>query len=136
MRNSLYFRFCLAALAAALSPCAFAQRGTGELRLSVKDGTGAGVAATVELVNQSTDTRQSVKVPADVRYSFKNLPFGFYRLLVTHSGFTPSSELIEIRSEAPQNREVTLGIQPIETAVKVVESDTLIEARCLVSGRR
>ena len=75
----------------------------------------------------ATDTRQSVNVPADVRYSFKNLPFGFYRLLVTHQGFTPSSELIEIRSEAPQNHEATLGIQPIETAVNVVESDTLID---------
>jgi hypothetical protein len=110
-----------------LVSCALAQRGTGELRLSVKDPTGASVAATVELVNQSTDTRQSVNVPADVRYSFKNLPFGFYRLLVTRSGFTPASELIEIRSEAPQNHEVSLGIQPIETAVKVVESDTLID---------
>jgi hypothetical protein len=110
-----------------LVSCAFAQRGTGELRLSIKDPTGASVAATVELVNQSTDTRQSVNVPADVRYSFKNLPFGFYRLLVTRSGFTPSSELIEIRSETPQSHEVSLGIQPIETAVKVVESDTLID---------
>jgi hypothetical protein len=114
-------------LAALWVSCAFAQRGTGELRLSVKDGTGGGVAATVELVNQSTDTRQSVNLPADVRYSFKNLPFGFYRLLVTHQGFTPSSELIEVRSEAPQNHEVTLGIQPIETAVNVLESDTLID---------
>ena len=107
--------------------CALAQRGTGELRLSVKDPTGAGVAATVELVNQSTDTRQKVDLPPNIRYSFKNLPFGFYRLLVTRSGFTPSSELIEIRSETAQLHEVTLGIQPIETAVKVVESDTLID---------
>ena len=41
MRNCFY-----AVLAALWIPCAFAQRGTGELRLSVKDGTGAGVAAT------------------------------------------------------------------------------------------
>src|SRR5579864_9449407 len=111
----------------ALAACAFAQNGTGELRLAVKDPTGAGVAATVELVNEATDTRQKVDLPPGVRYSFKNLPFGFYHLLVSHAGFTPSSELIEIRSETPQNHDVSLGIQPIETAVKVVESDTLID---------
>ena len=105
----------------------FAQRGTGELRLSVADATGAAVGASVELVNESTATRQTVDLLPGVRYSFKNLPFGFYRLLVTHAGFTPSSELIEIRSEAPLNYEVKLGILPIETAVKVVESDTLID---------
>ena len=110
-----------------LCASAFAQRGTGELRLSVADATGAAVGATVELVNESTATRQKVDVSPGVRYSFKNLPFGFYRLLVTHAGFTPSSELIEVRSEAPLNHEVKLGILPIETAVKVVESDTLID---------
>src|ERR1700692_3138642 len=93
-----YPRLLSGMVAALLVPCYFAQRGTGELRLSVKDATGAGIAATVELVNQSTDTRQTVNLPPDVRYTFKNLPFGFYRLLVTHAGFTPSSELIEIRS--------------------------------------
>src|SRR5579864_1910378 len=127
MRSLPYSRLLCGAIAALLVPCCFAQRGTGELRLSVKDATGAGVASTVDLVNQSTNTRQSVNLPPDVRYSFKNLPFGFYRLLVTHSGFTPSSELIEVRSETPLNHEVSLGIQPIETAVNVVESDTLID---------
>ena len=71
------------------------------------------------LVSQSTHTEQRVDIPPEGRYSFKNLPFGFYRLLVSRSGFTPSSELIEIRSEVPQSRVVTLGIQPVETEVKV-----------------
>jgi hypothetical protein len=110
-----------------LASCVLAQRGTGELRLSVADATGAAVAASAELVNESAATRQKVDLAAGVRYSFKNLPFGFYRLLVTHSGFSPSSELIEIRSEAPLNHDVRLGILPIETAVTVVESDTLID---------
>src|SRR5215471_17110793 len=87
LRTTLCMR--LLALTAMLIPYALAQRGTGELRLSVKDATGAGVAATVELSNQSTQTLVSVNLPADVRYSFKNLPFGFYRLLVTHAGFSP-----------------------------------------------
>jgi hypothetical protein len=106
---------------------ASAQRGTGELRLSVKDPTGIGIAATVELRNDSTKTHQTLDVPADGRYSFKNLPFGLYRVAVTHAGFAPSSELIEIRSEVPQSREIVLGIQPIETTIQVTDSITLVD---------
>ena len=119
-------------LAAALAltlwvPSLLAQRGTGELRLIITDGAGAPVPAVVELLNQSTATRQSVTLPPDGRYSFKNLPFGFYRLSVSQPGFTASSQLIEVRSEVPQAREIALGIQPVETALNVTPSDTLLD---------
>ncbi len=106
---------------------ALAQRGTAELRLTVKDGTGAAVAAVADLLNDATKTHQTVELPAEGRYAFKNLPFGWYRLLVTHAGFTPSSERIEMRSEVPQNHEIVLGIQPVETALQVTESNTLVD---------
>src|SRR6266849_5082823 len=73
------------------------QTATGELRLAVKDESGAGMAASVQLVNQATRTSQAVELPSDGRYSFKNLPFGFYRLLAARAGFAASAELIEIR---------------------------------------
>lgn len=117
--------FCL--LSCLLIPSAFAQRGTGELRLTVTDNTSAGVAATAELVNQAANAKQSVTLPADGRYSFKNLPFGFYRVLVAQPGFLPFSSLLEIRSESPRSLDVVLGIQPIETAVIVKDSDTLFD---------
>src|ERR1051326_2663096 len=115
--------YCRRPLLPVLLPILFlapasAQRGTGELRLSVKDPTGIGIAATVELRNDSTKTPQTLDVPADGRYSFKNLPFGLYRVAVTHAGFAPSSELIEIRSEVPQSREIVLGIHPIEPTIQ------------------
>jgi hypothetical protein len=105
----------------------FGQSSSGELRLFVKDTTGAGVAGALELVNQSTKTRQAVDLPPDGHYSFKNLPFGFYRLLIKSSGFVPSSEIVEVRSEIPLVHEVTLSIEAIKTSVKVTESDTLID---------
>ena len=83
--------------------------------------------ARAELVSQATHTEQRVDIPADGRYSFKNLPFGFYRLLVSRPGFASSSELLEVRSELPQSHSVTLGIERIETEVKVTEADTLID---------
>ncbi len=105
----------------------FGQGGGGELRLFVKDSTGAGVAGAVELVNESTKTRQAVDLPSEGRYSFKNLPFGFYRLLIKNPGFVPSSQLVELRSAVPLIHEVTLGIEAIKTSVEVTESDTLID---------
>jgi hypothetical protein len=105
----------------------FGQSGGGELRLVVKDSAGAAVAGAVELVNESTKTRQTVDLPPEGRYSFKNLPFGFYRLLIKNPGFVPSSELIEVRSQVPLVHEVTLSIEPIKTSVAVTESDTLID---------
>src|SRR4051812_44697517 len=106
---------------------AHAQQGTGELRLSVKDASGAPMPARAGLVSQATHTEQTVDIPADGRYSFKNLPFGFYRLLVSRTGFASSSELIEVRSEIPQSHTVALVIQRIETEVKVTEADTLVD---------
>jgi hypothetical protein len=105
----------------------FGQSSSGELRLFVKDGAGAGVAAAIELVNESTKTRQAVDLPPEGRYTFKNLPFGYYRLLTKNPGFVPSSELIEVRSAVPLMHEVTLSIEAIKTSVAVTESDTLID---------
>jgi hypothetical protein len=104
-----------------------AQSDRGELRLVVKDAAGAAVPAAVDLANQSTQTRQNIQLPADGRYSFKNLPFGHYRLLITQAGFADFSELIELRSALPQTREVTLAIQPIQSTVEVTEADTLLD---------
>ena len=120
----------LAKLLAALCVCAAAlpaQTDSGELRLSVKDAMGMGIAATVELANQSTSTRQSVDLAPDGRYSFKNLPFGFYRLQVSHEGFAPSSELVEIRSAVPLMHDVTLNVQALQTTINATESATLID---------
>ena len=104
-----------------------AQQSTGELRLSVKDATGAGVPASVDLANQSTSTHIAVRLSTGGQYVFKDLPYGFYRLEVTQAGFVSHSEMVEIRSALPVSREVTLGIQPVESAVQVTESATLVD---------
>ena len=115
--------FCLLIFAVPL----LAQQSTGELRLSVKDATGAGIPAAVDLVNQSTETHIAVQLASGGRYIFKNLPYGFYRLQIAQTGFVSHSELVEIRSALPVSREVTLGIQPVESAVQVTESATLLD---------
>jgi hypothetical protein len=106
---------------------AFGQQSGGELRLSVHDAAGAAMPAHAELSSQSSGTHESVDVAADGRYSFKHLPFGFYRLAVTRAGFTPYSELVEIRSELPVARTVALSVQSIHTEVTIEEAETLID---------
>src|SRR5665213_1296858 len=106
---------------------AIASAQSGELRIAVKDQAGAPVPAVAELVNQSTHTRETVDLPPEGRYSFRNLPFGPYRLSVTRAGFSPNSALIEIRSAIPLQHSVTLAVEGISTVVEVKESETLID---------
>ena len=110
-----------------LAASLFAQSDSGELRLTVKDSNGAPVTAAVELVNQATSTSQSVALPSDGRYSFKNLPFGTYQLQVEHPGFALHTELVEIRSRLPITREISLTLQTLVTSVEVGASATLID---------
>ena len=112
---------------AVLLPFAFAQQDQGELRLAVKDSAGASIAATASLVNLAAQTRQAVQLPADGRFTFKNLPFGRYRLTVSHVNFLTSEELLDIHSELPLAHEVTLRVAPVDTAVTVNEAATLMD---------
>src|SRR5258706_5018146 len=106
-----------------------AQSYTGELRLVVKDAAGGALHAHVDLVSQATNTNQAVDLPPEGRYSFRALPLGAYRLSVSCAGFATFSETVELRSLAPLSREITLSVQPIETAVNVTDSATLIDTR-------
>ena len=108
--------------------CLDVQTSAAELRLIVKDPTGAASGgATADLVNDAAHNHQQVQVMADGRYSFKSLPLGSYHLSVSQAGFQPMSELIEIRSEVPLVHAVTLSLQPLQATVTVEDSDTLID---------
>ena len=119
MRMSL----CILTLATPL----MAQKTTGELRITVRDEAGTPIPARSELVCESAKTRQTVDLPADGSYTFKNLAYGPYRLEISYRGFNPHSELIQIRNQVPQNRGVVLLVQPIATSLEVHESETLLD---------
>src|SRR5947209_8908016 len=100
-----------------------AQRGTGELRLTVKDPAGLPLEAGGAIVGQATQVRMRFTTSADGVHSIRALPFGSYRLQVERSGFAPFSNLVEIRSEAPLDYHVILGVSVVETSVVVSDSD-------------
>jgi len=111
----------------------FAQSNTGELRLKVTDPTGLAAKSSVEIVSEANHYRQSSLTDDAGSLEIKRLPFGLYLLEVRHAGFAPFSGPIEIRSAAPTNKVVRLGLAPIETTVEVKGSDTLIDPQLVGS---
>ncbi|MBM3773702.1 MAG: TonB-dependent receptor [Acidobacteria bacterium] len=107
----------------------FAQRQTGELRVSVVDATGAALEASGELASDVNQVRQRFRTDLRGRYTARELPFGPYRLVIERPGFAAYSRLLEIRSEAPAEERIALGIAPLETAISIADSGTLLDPR-------
>jgi hypothetical protein len=117
--------FFLAACILAL-PLA-AQQDRGELRIEVRDPQGAALVAQGELVSVGNQFQLNFQAGDDGRYVAHGLAFGVYRVNVTHSGFVPSTQLVEIRSIVPQQLSITLGLTPVETQVQVDDAGTLVD---------
>jgi hypothetical protein len=112
---------CIFALSAA------GQQDRGELRIEVRDPQGAALVAEGELVSVGNQFRLNFRVGEDGRYVAQSLAFGVYRVSLTHGGFVPSTQLVEIRSMVPQQLSVTLGLTPVETQIQVEDAGTLID---------
>lgn len=126
-RNPPVF-FCLASLFLALSPRqAIAQRLRGEVRLEVRDATGAGVAAHGEIMSEGNGFHREFQVAADGHCLLQELPFAVYRLNLNAEGFAPWSEVVEVHSEVPVKLGITLGVAPVTTRVQVTDEMTLVD---------
>jgi hypothetical protein len=106
---------------------AAAQRDRGELQIEVHDPQGATLTASGELISEGNQFHLNFTVGDDGRYAAQDLAFGVYRVSVSHSGFVPTVQLVEIRSMVPQHLSLTLGLKPVETQLQVSESDTLVD---------
>jgi len=106
---------------------ALAQRDRGELQIEVRDPQGAVLTASGELVSQVNQFHLEFTIGDDGRFAAQDLAFGVYRLSVSHSGFVPAVQLVEIRSIVPQHLSLTLGLKPVETQLEVSETETLVD---------
>ncbi len=104
-----------------------AQFATGELRLSVSDPSGLALPSSGTLASDAARIRRDFSTDDAGRFTFQRLPWGIYRLTVKHSGFAPSSVLVEIRSAAPLDVHVQLSVQPASTNIEVSDSQTLVD---------
>src|SRR4051794_20624749 len=79
-------------------PSARAQRPAGEVRIEVKDPSGAAVSASGKLQNLATGNARSFQTDTQGAYAFTSLPFGRYCLEVTASGFAARTVPVDVHS--------------------------------------
>src|ERR1700676_5274956 len=79
----------------------YSQAPTGEIRIVVKDSSGAAVGASGQLQSVPAGTDRKFKTDSQGWYTFTALPFHQYRLEVVKSGFAPQSLSVEIQSATP-----------------------------------
>ncbi len=105
----------------------YAQTGTGELRIQVVDASDQALAASGVLSSAATQSRFEFTADDEGRKSIARVPFGRYQLSVTAPGFSPYSELVEIRSAAPVQLRVVLNLAPLSTTIDVTDDATLLD---------
>jgi outer membrane receptor protein involved in Fe transport len=99
------------------------QNSTGEIRLEVKDPSGAAMQASVRLAGPVGDRR--FQTDARGMYTFSSLPYGRYRLEITKEGFTTKSMPIDVQSGTPISRTVTLELAAQASKIDVVAATPL-----------
>jgi hypothetical protein len=107
----------------------------GEIRLEVKDATGASVEAGGLIEGLATGVHREFQTDAKGLHTFTALPFGAYSIAVKRDGFAPKSVRVEVRAEAPVIETVTLAIAAVETTVVVHEAETLLNPEAVSSAQ-
>jgi outer membrane receptor protein involved in Fe transport len=120
-RGPVLFYLMLLGAAAAMQ----AQSPTGEIRLEVRDPSGSAMQAFGKLQNLAGGPERSFQTDMKGAYAFPNLPYGRYRLEVLKGGFATQSVLIEVRSQAPISRTLTLPLASQSSRVDVVAATPL-----------
>src|SRR5580700_5341243 len=103
----------------------FGQRPAGEIRLEVKDQSGAPMEVSGKLESVPPGVDLKFQTDAHGKYTLASLPFGRYRLEVSKNGFATQSVSIDVRSEAPVARTVTMALGTIASKVDVVATTPL-----------
>lgn len=102
-----------------------AQGPAGEIRLEVKDPSGAGMQAAGNLRDLASGVVRNFATDAGGAYTFQMLPYGRYRLEVSRDGFTTQSLVIEVRSSEPVSRSITLSLGATSSRIDVVATTPL-----------
>ena len=128
--DSFGTRFKTAALSASLILAGSvallrAQPPTGEIRLEVKDPSGAAVQASGTLRRVPGGLDRTFQTDAKGTFGFHDLPYVRYRLEVSKAGFVTQSELIDVQSATPVSRAIAMTIGVQSSKVDVVATTPL-----------
>jgi len=97
----------------------------GEIRVQVKDPSGAAMDASGTLQSVAPGVRRSFQTDAQGKYTLGGLPYGRYRLEITKAGFATQSALIDVRSTTPISRTITMALGAQSSRVDVVATTPL-----------
>ena len=97
----------------------------GEIRVQVKDPSGAAMDASGTLQSVAPGVRRSFQTDAQGRYTLGGLPYGHYRLEISKAGFATQSATIDVRSATPISRTVTMALGVQSSRVNVVATTPL-----------
>jgi outer membrane receptor protein involved in Fe transport len=114
---------CLALLAA-IAPLR-AQRQAGEIRLAVKDPSGAAIEVSGRIQNLVTGLASTFNTDQRGMYAFEGLPYGRYRLEIAKTGFATQSTLVDVRSGIPVSRVIRMALAPQASKIDVVAPTAL-----------
>jgi len=116
------------AAAAALSFAAltlFGQSPEGEIRVQVKDPSGAAMEVSGKMESLPSGMTRSFRTDAQGTYTLVRLPFGRYRLEVSKDGFATQTALIDVQSATPVSRTFTMALSSQTSKVDVVATTPL-----------
>src|ERR1700684_1991283 len=113
------FCFCVVPL--------FGQSNRGELHLRVTDPSGLAVKATVQIVSEANQYRNTLATNDQGSLHVQRLPFGIYQIEIRQAGFSVVSESVEIRSSIPTERTIELKLARANESVTVAATNTLID---------
>src|SRR6202050_1576310 len=120
-RGAMFSSLVLAGAVALLQ----AQPPTGEIRLEIKDPSGASVVASGTLRNLAGGAARTFQTDPQGTYRLAGLPFGHYRLEISKTGFATLVVPIDVQSSTPVLRTVTMALASTESKVQVIATTPL-----------
>jgi outer membrane receptor protein involved in Fe transport len=97
----------------------------GEIRIEVRDPAGNAMEAGGKLVGLASEVDRAFETDPQGSYTFSMLPYGRYRLEISRDGFATQSALIDVQSETPVFRTLTMAIGASAYKLDVVSATPL-----------
>jgi outer membrane receptor protein involved in Fe transport len=122
---------CVAAICSQIPT--YAQAPAGAIRLEVKDPSGVPMEAEGKLERPDRRVIRSFHTDAQGKFDLEGLQYGSYRLEISRAGFATQSSPVEVQSQTPISRTVTMALgQAPESKVDVVATMPLSGVDLLV----
>src|SRR6185295_15149540 len=97
----------------------------GELRIEIRDPSGAAVEAAGKLVNLNGSGNRAFQTDARGAFTLTNLAFGRYRIEISKAGFATQTILVDVQSATPIARAITLDVARASYRVDVTGTTPL-----------